>query len=529
MPAELDKTAPTKVGKANILDLTRSQQEPSLSPRRSAALLLTLGAVMLGTDRWFTEVDDECAIIDQAAKPISHTLRVFLSGAGQHEHPPLYDIFLHFWLRLTGGNMHLLRAPSVLFYLAGAWFLAEIARKMGGGRSQLWLLAIVVLWPFGFHFGRLTTWYSLSFLLVSLLTLTYFKCVAQPSAANWLWFLLASLALVYSNYFGWAFLLCLAFDYAIRNRGQFARALSHLLATAAILCVAYLPLWGTFRRETQVGVQSHSSLNGIAVNLLYNVYSVFVSESVAPWFWFLGAPACIAIAICLFLTLCRAPYPAKSLLLYFLVLITTLSALGAIVPKRVLIMSPWLILPVAVALGTAHLPGRRMLAGSLAVVAAIGWFGIFSRRFYAAPHWVEPWESVAQGAAGVVREGGVVVGNNPSFFFYLTYLLPVESVAPSGASFAGLLPDSVRAKGVYTPPQWTEAGHPTGHITLLVKGLHYGSSADLTRESQSWLDANCSLQADEHLVRDFGSQVKQQYAWISQPEWRIESRTYTCR
>jgi hypothetical protein len=288
-------------------------------------------------------------------------------------------------------------------------------------------------------------------------------------------------------------------------------------------------LWGTFHRETQVGVQPHSSLNGIAVNLLYNVYSVFVSESVAPWFWFLGVPACVAIAICLFLTLRQAPYPAKSLLLYFLVLITTLSGLGAIVPKRVLIMSPWLILPVAVALGTATLPSRRMLAGSLAAVAAIGWFGIFSRRFYAAPHWVEPWESVAQGAAGVIREGGVVVGNNPSFFFYLTYLLSVEPVAYSGASFAGLLPDSVRAKGVYTPPQWTAAGHPTGHITLLVTGLHYGSSADLTRESQSWLDANCSLQADEHLVRDFGSQVKQQYAWIPQPEWRIESRTYNCR
>jgi predicted metal-dependent HD superfamily phosphohydrolase len=62
-----------------------------------------------------------------------------------------------------------------------------------------------------------------------------------------------------------------------------------------------------------------------------------------------------------------------------------------------------------------------------------------------------------------------------------------------------------------------------------VKGLHYGSSADLTRESQSWLDANCSLKADEHMVRDFGSQVKQQYAWIPQPEWRIGSRTYVCR
>jgi hypothetical protein len=498
--------------------------------RHSAIVLLVLGAVMLGTNHWFTEVDDECAIIDSAARPVSQTLQLFFGGIGQHEHPPLYDIFLHLWLRLTGGNIHLLRVPSVFFYIAGAWVLAEVAKQWGGVRSERWVLVIIALWPFGFHFGRLTTWYSFCFLLVSLLTSLYFKCVDQPSLANWLGLMLTSLALVYSNYFGWAFLACLAFDYAVRTRGGWTRALRWLIATATILAVAYLPLLRAFQREALVSARFHPFSFGTAVNLLYNVYCVFVSESVAPWFWFLGVPACIAIAISLLLTFWQAPARAKALLGYFLFLITALSALGAIVPKRVLIMSPWLVLPVALAMGTAsHLAGRRVLAGLLALIAGIGWFGIFSRRLYAAPHWVEPWESIARGASDIVRGGGVVVGDNPSFFFYLTYLLPVEPAASGNLGFTGLLPNSVRTAGVYSTRQWAEAGHPAGHTTLLVKGLHYGSSVDLTEETQTWLDAHCSLRTDERMVHDFGSQVKQRYAWILQPEWRIEVRTYACR
>src|SRR5580704_9681089 len=117
-------------------------------------------------------------------------------------------------------------------------------------------------------------------------------------------------------------------------------------------------------------------------------------------------------------------------------------------------MVPWLILPIDVALGTlSNQVSRRVLVTSLAFIAAVGWYGIVSRNLYAAPHWVEPWQSVAQSSAQVVRDRGIVLGNNPSFFFYLTYLLPVEPPNSASLGFHGLLPNSVRATGVYTPQQ----------------------------------------------------------------------------
>ena len=323
----------------------------------------------------------------------------------------------------------------------------------GAIEAKMWALVIVALWPFGFHFGRLATWYSFCFLLVSLLTLAYFRFVEEPGGKNWLWVVLGSLALVYSNYFGWAILFCLGFDYLIRNRRQWLAVAPRLAVTAAVLLAAYLPLFRAFHRETQLGIRPGAFSLATAVNVAYNIYCAFVSESVAPWFWFLGAPACIAIAICLLLTLWRTPPAAKALLVYFLSLVTLLAALSAVVPKRVLLVSPWLILPIALALGSASSPsGRRALAGALVLVAGIGWFGILSRRFYAAPHWVEPWESIAGRAADVIHAGGVVIGSNPSFsstsatcFPPSPLLVPLAPVAsPASCRTPSAAPESTR-------------------------------------------------------------------------------------
>src|SRR5271169_161891 len=78
-------------------------------------LLPALAIAMVLSNPWFTVIDDEAFIIDRAAKPIYQTIQLFLSGVGEHQHPPLYDLLLHGWLRLTSGNMHLLRLPAITF------------------------------------------------------------------------------------------------------------------------------------------------------------------------------------------------------------------------------------------------------------------------------------------------------------------------------------------------------------------------------------------------------------------------------
>ena len=495
--------------------------------RLQVLVLLLLGASLFLTNPWFTEVDDECAIIDAAARPISQTVRLYVTGVGEHEHPPLYDLILHGWLRLTRGERHLLRLPAILFYLAGAWILARAVKRRAGSAAHNYALTLIVFWPFGFHFGRLATWYSFCFLLVAFVTWSYFRYLELPSLANWAWLLVGSLMLLYSNYFAWALLGCLAVDYTIQNTKMAMKSWLALGGTALILLATYLPIARAFFGELRGVVQPNGSIVSLLLNGIYDLYCVFVSESVAPWFWGLGVPVAAAIALCLLITFAGASPQARRFLFYFAVALAVMSVLGIANTKRMLFITPWLIFPISVVLGEgAGKTWRPILLAALLFIGAVGWYGILSRDLYAAPHWVEPWQLVAQRAADVARAGGIVVGNNPSFFFYLTYEL-APGKDEGGSDFAGLLPDSTRRPNVYDLPQWVEAGRPLGRRTMIVAGL---PEIDALEDESEVLSRRCSREDFERLVRDPGAKWKERFApQTGQVPWRIEISTYSCQ
>jgi len=181
--------------------------------------LILLGVALFVSDRYFTYIDDECYIIDMAARPAFHTVRLYLQGAGPLGHPPLFDLILHVWLRVTHGWVPLLRLPSEVPYILGLWVLAQLAHKLGNARAALWLVWLGVLWPYGFHYGRLGGWYSFAFLVLALVTKSYVDWLSDPSRGRALWFTVASLALAYTNYFGWALLACFALDFSLPTPG----------------------------------------------------------------------------------------------------------------------------------------------------------------------------------------------------------------------------------------------------------------------------------------------------------------------
>lgn len=303
------------------------------------------------------------------------------------------------------------------------------------------------------------------------------------------------------------------------------------MIAGGVLAILYIPLFAAFLKEVHYGVRSHSGAFGTLLLGIYNLYCIFVSESVAPWVWVLGIPASTAIFVCVVLLAWRCPSPARNYFFYFLGLLAAMTVLGIVISKRLLLISPWLILPAGVALASMEgKVARRTLMAALALIFGIGWYGIVNRNFYAAPHWVEPWPAVADRAANVVRNGGVVIGNNPSLFFHLTYLLPMENVTAQNFRFAGLLPNSVRTKNVYDPQRWLRADQPTGNTTLLIKGLHYGTSNAPTETAEQWLETHCAPGGVERFVHDSGALWKQRFVpGVEQPEWRVEVRAYNCR
>ena len=500
------------------------------------SLLLLLVFILFSTNHLFTFIDDETLMLGPAAQPT----RAFLSSLGEviagHEHPPLYDILLHFWIQATAGAMNWLRVPSVIFFVAGLFCLSCAVQLLAGIPGSTALLWLGVLWPYGFHFGRLAGWYSLVFFLIAALTWAYLRHAEllaenrDPAVcrAAWIRACVCGIALVYANYLGWALLFLLAVDDWIRHRAR-PGTMKRLLATAAIFVAAYAPLWPALWREVAIATSHPQSWTYRLANAAYNVYVLFVSESAAPWFWSFGIPAALAVAACVLLALCGLRGAARRFVIFALVLVAAMALTGILYPRRLFMVAPWLLLAIAAGIGTiGNRYWRSGMALCLGLVAAIGWYGFFARRYYATPRFFEPWESVAQDAADTVRNGGLVVGNNASFFLYLTYALQIPE-SPPGFRFSGIVTGAVKHPQVWQPEPWEQAGRPVRPHVIWVLGMPGAQPGSPMAEAGQWLDAHCEARNVRYLARDASYEAKRRFApEIDQLLWRIEIHDYFC-
>lgn len=520
------------MNKQNIPLPNTQSVRPKVSPSTLSTWLLTTLvlalalAALVGTDRWFTLLEDETEIVTASRMPVVQTARLFWNGQGQHEHPPLSDILLHSWLPVGGAAQWSLRLPSIIFYLIGLLILALAAREIGGPSAFTSLLAIGLLWPFGFHFGRMVGWYSFCFFLVAVVTWAYLRHMERPSGLSSATFVIAALFLVYSNYYGWVVISCFAIDVFISGRQKEGGKL--LLITFRTLVIAYTPIWTVFVKEITDGADFGGGLplTSRLLYAVYNLYSLFVSESVAPWFWYLSVPASICIVVSIFLAAALLSKDRR-FFVYFALLFGGMAALGIIVTKRLLFISDWLLLAFAIALSNRERrTTRNLLMVTLACIAAIGWTGIVARKYYAAPHFVEPWAEIADQAAISLKDGAVIISNSPSFLFYLHYSLQrLDLVSRSS------LPGWAEHPAVVSIiEQHNEVPHTNLSSVLFVKGVNT-DLVDETEQVERWLHSHCASCSEQTLVADSGSALKARFfkeKTLQQPPLRISLQRFDC-
>jgi hypothetical protein len=496
-----------------LRDAMRLRSAPNFA---LALLLAALGLVMFATNPWFTFIDDECMHLFVATQPLPSLISQFLGAVDwPHLHPPLNDLLLHGWLVLTGGAMKLLRVPGIAFYLAGLWLLARTARRMAGPEAFWALVWLGVLWPLGFHFGRLASWYGFAFFLVALLTRNYLDYLEAATFRRWSALFLTGVALIYTNYVGWAFIGCLAIDFAWGHRGEAKPDSRPLLVMLAGWAVAFLPAVFPLLFALRKPADAHFPLLSGIVHAAFCFYALFVSESVAPWVWGLSILAAAGIVLIVYLILFRAPQPARKWFFYFVLLFALMSLAGVITPKRLILIAPWWLLALSLAVAAIkRKPYRGVLIAALAVVWAVGWIGILSRRYYAAPRFIEPWGEVAAELSGELQRGALVVAAHPSLYLYLTYARQMSLM-----EHAGEIP------GLYDPSDWEPRPGLVATRMLLVKG---GSTGAAERVEQ-WLERRCHLESLRARMPDPGYGFKQTlFPGYHQPRNRIEIREYRC-
>ncbi len=522
-PAKMRDKTPRK----DIDSRTRPADAVPLPPLITDVLPLGILALVLAySNRLFTVVDAEVLSLNREAQGFHALLASWM-----HVQPlsPLYDAFMYIWLLLTSGVFGMLSVPAIAFFIAGLWVLSRAAMRMGGAPSATALVWLGALWPYGFHFGRLAAGYSFVFLCISALTWAYLRYCEMRTRESWTPVLILAVVLLYATYFGWLVLLCLAVDDFLRHRAE-SGTVRRWGVSAAVLAVVYTPLWPSLVRTLHQPGPVHSSWRGVGFNLAYDVYVLLVSEAMAPWFWRFAVPAALGVAACFVLVYIGIRPEMRRWMGFGAVLLVVMALTHTLNARTTSLAAPWFLLPIAVAVGTMEAPFlRRGLAAALLVAGGIGWYGITVQRYYAAPRYLEPWPTVAPEAAEALREGVGVIGNNPSFFFYLTYQLQLPASLGLPWHFSGSLPEQVHADGVWDAQQWLAAGSPVRPAMFWVRGIPGPEDATPIVEAARVLDQRCGNRSERLLAHDGGYDWKQRFfPEANELLWRIEIRNYDC-
>ncbi len=503
---------------------------PTRSKLGTLAIVAVYAIVMICTNTHFTILDDESTIITVAGHPILPTFKLFLSGSGQHEHPPFSDMLLHLWLLATNYSFFSLRIFANIFFIAAILFIAFSAAKLAGTKAYWTTLVMGLAWPFAFQYGRITGWYCVTMFLESLLIWIYLKLLEDKGYGPWACFAFVSILLLWCNYFGVVILLLLLLDFILFHRALAIKKIKPLLLLAVFIALSFMPLIEILLKNVSQHTETIASTVGwksaIAV-VGYPVFSVFGSVAVAPWFLPMSIPIFVATIV-----LCASIWfsPGRRWFVYYILSMILLLLSGHMNIKRVLFLLPWLFIAIGLAACAEKSSYPKLASGSIVVLVVTGWIGILSGNHYATTNLLEPWSRVAQVVAGDARRGATVISESPPFFFYLNYQLDLEADSQSApGTYLGQSLYQSHGYKILLPNDWQQLADSLHGKVVVVNGSGSMDQVQLTDALDVRLSQQCKVLGEYKAAPDPSLLVKKKFAKnIPTPTYRVDVTWLDC-
>lgn len=156
--------------------------------------------------------------------------------------PPLYEILLHFWIKLFGISEFSVRMPSLLFSCITLIFLFKIGISFFNKRIALYVSLIFIFSNYHIIFAHEARVYALMGMLSTISIFYYLKIITLNKSNKWHFYLLilANILLIYSHYFGVFVLLVISIHF-IMNKEMRNKYFKHFFLSIGILIFLYLP------------------------------------------------------------------------------------------------------------------------------------------------------------------------------------------------------------------------------------------------------------------------------------------------
>ncbi len=194
--------------------------------------------------------------------------------------PPLYEIFLHFWIKLFGISPLSVRTPSLLFSSLIALFIYKIGRSF----YSIWLgiLASLLFTFSNYHliFAHEARVYPL-FALLTVISMFYFlKAInEQNTYASYIKLLLVNTLLCYSHYFGF-FIILIQSIIIFTDKKLLVNQLKIYSKYFFVLLILYIPNIKTLFSRFMESSKGTWVSKPTGLSNLYDMLSIFANKPV---------------------------------------------------------------------------------------------------------------------------------------------------------------------------------------------------------------------------------------------------------
>ena len=196
----------------------------------------------------------------------------------QGNNPPLFELFLHFWIKLGSLDLLWLRLPSLLFSCFTVFYLYKIGKRFFTTKIAVFTSLLFIFSNYHLMFAQEVRVYSL-FAFLTTASMYYFFCwIKFPTKRFYFWLLLCTyILIIYAHYFGilvvgihFISLLILP-AYRIKNLKQY-------LLLLTLLLISYLPnLAIVIHRFTETRKNGNWVPTPEGIESLYNVIWKFTN------------------------------------------------------------------------------------------------------------------------------------------------------------------------------------------------------------------------------------------------------------
>ncbi len=195
--------------------------------------------------------------------------------------PPLYEILLHFWIRLFGISEMAVRIPSLIFSTITVLFLYKIGKQFFNLRVAIYSSLFFIFSNYQIFFAHEARTYSLMAMFTTISMYFYLKFIVEniTNKKTLIPLIFSNILLIYSHYFGF-FVLFIQLIFILLNTDLLRKQWRLLLIIIGITIILYFPIIPTLINRFFDSVGNGTWLKSPNLGSIYSILRGFTNAPV---------------------------------------------------------------------------------------------------------------------------------------------------------------------------------------------------------------------------------------------------------